>query len=478
MYGIIKSDAIRYKHMFQYKNFINKIYSSASISMWMSTASKFVTFAILTPLVLKYAATHEVAFWYILATITAVSSLVDLGLSPTFVRFYSYINSDIKNEEVSQYKIDSNSYSDVLISQFAITSVLLLLIGCYLWFLTFFILEEKYLSVHHNLDNVWLVYVIGQLVFFALKPIDCLLRGSGYIGEVFKFDLLANLVYGIVASVMIVYTHDLMFVVLTQQIAFAIIAATKLTYAYRRLGLNLIEAKLINKVAFTGLLKASYKTALIIATSQVLIHVMNLMISTRIEPIFAAAFLLSMKLISVSSELSWSPFYSKIPVFNKLRVSGQIEQLKDESLVRIKWSLLLFLLMSFFIYLAANTYLNYIENEVQMISLNHWYLFAIVYVLDRNQAMLCQLYMTANKVSFIKTYALHAITVLSLFSIYSEEYNYLSIIYALMLSQLLIVNPVIIKSTLPVLNASLREYFVQVALLPLVVLVIIGLILL
>lgn len=71
------------------------------MNTWASLATRSLTFIIVLPLLLRRFSPEELTIWYLLATLSSLQFLVELGFAPAFVRLLSYAMSGASSLEAA-----------------------------------------------------------------------------------------------------------------------------------------------------------------------------------------------------------------------------------------------------------------------------------------------------------------------------------------------------------------------------------------
>ncbi|MCK8492777.1 hypothetical protein M0L20_12990 [Spirosoma sp. RP8] len=111
-----------------------------------------------------------------------------------------------------------------------------------------------------------------------------------------------------------------------------------------------------------------------------------------------ASYLLALRIIAQIREISMAPFYSKIPLYARLRVQGDMKQLIQKAQHGMFLSHLVFAIGVILVSITSNYLLEYINSDIKFVSNELWLLLSLAYFIHRYGAMHMQLYLTTNHV--------------------------------------------------------------------------------
>lgn len=186
---------------------------------------------ILLPFILHSMPSETVAIWNIFQAIYALTVLLDFGFRPSFARNLSFIFSGVNHfsvegvEEVHRKEVNYVLLKDTLLAmklfyKWAALVVFLLLITVGLWF--FSELLSKYSGNREDAIIAWILLCIINCYNVYTLYYDSLLTGKGYIIEMQKITILGQIVYIVVAIVMIMLGLGLSAIVFSQALSVVI----------------------------------------------------------------------------------------------------------------------------------------------------------------------------------------------------------------------------------------------------------------
>ncbi|UHG92241.1 hypothetical protein [Spirosoma oryzicola] len=111
-----------------------------------------------------------------------------------------------------------------------------------------------------------------------------------------------------------------------------------------------------------------------------------------------ASYLLALRIIAQIREISMAPFYSKIPLYARLRVQGDMKQLIQKAQHGMFLSHTVFVVGIVTVSITSNHLLGYINSDIKFVSNDLWLLLSLAYFVHRYGAMHMQLYLTTNHI--------------------------------------------------------------------------------
>ena len=158
------------------------------------------------------------------------------------------------------------------------------------------------------------------------------------------------------------------------------------------------------------LLHNALKTGLITLSTTCLLHTLNLIVSMNIGVLLAFLSIFD-EATARGERVIVAPILLRLPLYAQLRQGGEIFALEKTFLQRMQLSLLIYTLGVVGIYEVFRLLVVIVDAETKLLPETTWLLFAFAILLDRCQAMLCQIYVTKNQVDFLATYFIHAVSV-------------------------------------------------------------------
>jgi O-antigen/teichoic acid export membrane protein len=188
---------------------------------------------ILLPFILKVFPQETVAIWTIFSTIIAFSSMLDFGFNPSFARNISYVVSGVKELKKTGYQIVENHNGEIDYSLFKglinamrwfysrvalILFVVLTTLGTYY----LFTILKTYSESHTEVYISWAILCIINSYSLYTLYYDSLLQGQGLVMKAKQIQVVGQVVYIIVAVVLILLKANLIAIVSAQALSIII----------------------------------------------------------------------------------------------------------------------------------------------------------------------------------------------------------------------------------------------------------------
>lgn len=314
-----------------------------------ATFLKIASSALLLPFILRKMPSDTVGIWSVFMTITIFTTLLDFGFGPSFTRNITYIFSGVKTLKVNGFEIveegnvtiDYGLLKGVIIAMrwfyLRIAMILFLLLttlGTYY----IFTLLQNYHSDHMDVYIAWiLLCVISTYNLFTLYY-DALLQGKGLVKRSKQIVIVGQIVYLIIAAILIIAGYGLVAIVSAQASSVIIIR----WLSYHSFFTKEIKQKLHATIARSQkeVIKAIYPNAIKIGMTSLggfMVQRSAIVIGSLYLPLNEiASYGISMQLIAVIAGLSgiyiatFQPKIAQLRVMNngyaikKLYLRGQV----------------------------------------------------------------------------------------------------------------------------------------------------------
>lgn len=396
----------------RYLTYLIRLWHSSTFTTWMSFAVYSLHFVVITPLVMANFSQEIVAVWLLFALLMNLGNLLDIGFFPTFSRVISYVMGGASvADELHKQKTSSISrptnwtfMEDVYSS---VGKVYIVLTVCYV--LLFGLLGaaalNKPISVASNIDEMWIswsvICVCMSYVFFG-KKYASVLHGMNYIALVNRWKVLFGLL-GIGASLAVIIAgKSILYLVISSQL-FKVANVVRDRFLLMRVEkgkFRQFRMRPFNREIFLSTWKPAWRSGLGILFSMGVTQTSGIIYSQIADAGDIAAYLFALKLITAISQISQAPFYSKIPIFARLRAEGRITELTAKTSIAMGLSLIVFVIGVLSIGFLAGYLLEKIGSQTSFIDRDIWALMSLVFFFERHHAMHAQIYSTTNHIPF------------------------------------------------------------------------------
>lgn len=192
-----------------------------------ATFLKLASSVLLFPLILKMMPSEMVGIWTIFMTITAFAGLLDFGFNPSFARNVTYIFSGVKilktkgfeNLDEDYLNVDYGLLKGVISAMRWFYSCMAIVVFCLLSTLgTYYIntLLEKYNGNHREVFISWSILCIICTYNIITLYYESLLQGKGLVKRSKQIIIIGQIVYLIIATILILEGNGLIAIVSAQ----------------------------------------------------------------------------------------------------------------------------------------------------------------------------------------------------------------------------------------------------------------------
>lgn len=394
--------------------YIKKIWESPTLTTWASLGTQSLNLILVLPLILNRLSPENITLWYLLSSLLSLQIVFKFGFSPTFVRLFSYASSGVSPsmmcdlvtavdaESPGDGKMDKSSLAAVCATQRQIFLRLVCaaflglgLIGTWtLW---------RPISLTNTTGEAWMgwaVVLMATLVRIYGSTYESFLIGLNKVALVARWQVLCNLLTSVTLMIVLLVFPNLLALILANQ-AWLIVNVFRNRWLCRKVSGGSYgdwssgpRSSQVWKAAWP----ASWRSGLGHSISEGSKQALGLVYAQFGEPAAVAAFLLAMKLVQSLDLFAMAPFYSALPLFNKLRAEGRLVELNLRSATRMQLALWSFVVAFACLTLFGPTIIYVVRSEVLFPSTNLWMVLGLAYFIHRFGAMHIQLYSTTNRI--------------------------------------------------------------------------------
>ena len=392
-------------------SFLEKqIWESATFTSWGSLIVKFGGALIILPLVLRYFTAEEVIVWQLFVSINALVLLLDFGISPTFARMYAFAlggrslsemnpeegKNNKKNESVDvvkNIKIILATQRWLLLRVSAIAMVAMFIFGT-----AALIKPIKYLSNANEGWIAWSIVCVSSWASIGAAAYASCLQGINEIPRLRRWEIASGTLQMISSALVVLSGGGLLEVVISQQfwIVFGALRnkgiLKKLNKEYFGLERN------FNKKVMNILIPQAWRSGLGVLVNQGLIQFSGLMYAQVGIPSEVASYLIAMRFITMISQFSQSPFYSKVPSMMRLYASNYISEALELSKKGMLASHFTFVAGGIIVSILAEYSLDKIGSNTKFVNPSVWMVLCFGFFFERIGAMHLQLYSITGKI--------------------------------------------------------------------------------
>jgi hypothetical protein len=388
---------------------VNRLWNSPTFNTWLSYSTRALSLFVVMPLVLKNFSTGEVSLWYLFATIIGLQGLADMGFKTTFIRFISYAmggathigkNQVAASEEhQANWPLVARIFSMMRYIYKRLTLVFfILLLTAGSW-----AMMRPVSMVEHQQEAwiAWAVIIVISSVKFYGTIYANYLEGLNKIALVRRWEALTSIGSIMTSILALIFFKSLITLIIANQFWILInfyrdyrLSLSAENGRFRRLDLTIP----FNREFFRSVWHPAWRSGLSGLMSNGLASITSLIYAQMGSAASLASYLLALRLLAQIREISMAPFYSKIPMFSKLRATGDLKTLIKRAQRGMMLSNLVFVIGCIIVGLLGNSLLNVIGSDVPFVDINLWMLLTLAYFIHRYGAMHIQLYSTTNHI--------------------------------------------------------------------------------
>jgi hypothetical protein len=248
----------------------------------------------------------------------------------------------------------------------------------------------------------WGVICVGTTVVFFGRKYAAQLRGMNYIALVNRWDTLFGLL-GVLVSASVLLTGKGIVALAAATQLFAVLGVIR-----GRLLLHHVEEQRFrafryfsfDRELFQAAWAPAWRTGIGILGSSGVVQATGIIYAQFVQASALVPYLLALKIMTAIAEVSKAPFYSKIPVFSRLRAEGNVSGLGRRAGSAMEISLFLFGVGVLIAGVLTTPLLATIGADATFVGRDVWVLMAIVWYLERHHGMHAQVYSTTNHIPF------------------------------------------------------------------------------
>ena len=389
-----------------------RLWDSPTFTTWGSITTRLLSSFIVLPMVLVKFSAPEVVVWQLFATMTTLLLLMDFGIAPTFTRLIAYASGgasiedlqDMRRERKPSTNPASQANQETLEAVFATLRWLYVRVGLVL---TVLLGIGGTLSLMHPMGQLpdarhaWLAWAVWASC--SLAPVwgnayGAALQGLNRISVLRRWEIVTSSCQ-IASSFLVLYLGGGLLALAISSSAWTVFNA------YRTRAVLLREFPDLRRVrpqAQPGINRVLWPTV----WRSGLGHLMSLGIMQSSGVIYshlasaqdAAAYLLALRVMSILTGFSTTPYYSKLPKLGELYSRGAL----SEQLAMAKRGMFLshwvFVGGAITVLLVVQFWLTSIGSKVSFVSDKVWILMSIAFLIERAGGMHMQLYSLTNHI--------------------------------------------------------------------------------
>jgi O-antigen/teichoic acid export membrane protein len=395
-------------------NRISKIikiaWESPTITTWGSFFSKSIYAILLLPVITTNLSREDITIWLLFSIFIGLQNIGDMGFGVTFVRVISYamggavdISSFGKNEEIKRtsdinWNLIEKANATTKSVYFYSSLIFIIAISVIGYFSL-----KKPIGYTLDQDGAWIAFIIILVtIFFRFNGnrYSVFLQGVNNVAMLRRWETITSILSIIASFFVVIFTKSLLYLIVNQQV-WAIIQIIQNRYLCRSIydgRFKQFKAKGIDKHLFKSILPAAWKTGVGVMMSYGVVQASGLIVAQMGNTVAVSAYLFSLKILDIIKNFSNAPFYSKVPLYNRLFIEGNRGGLMARVTFGMRFTFLILVLSSVFVGIAGQQLLKIIGSNVTLVTPEIWILMVFAYFFERYGSLHIQLYTITNNI--------------------------------------------------------------------------------
>lgn len=387
-----------------------KIWDSPTFTTWGSFLSKSLYAVLLLPVITTVLSSEDITIWLLFNIFIGLQNIGDMGFGVTFIRVMSYAmggatsvsefgkSGKIERTEGVNWNLIERSDSTTRYVIFYASLIFILFIAIIGYFSL-----KKPVSFTINQDEAWLSFVIilfTSFIRFNGNRYAIFLQGVNYVAMLRRWEAIISVFSIITGFFVAVFTRSLLYLIINQQ--FWVLVLVLVNRFQCR---NIFEGRFrnfsypgIDKELFRSTFPVAWKSWIGVLMSYGVFQASGIVVAQIGNTAAVSSYLFSLKILDIIKNFSNAPFYSKIPLYNRLFIEGNRIGLLARIKNGMRFTLMTFVVTSLFVGLAGQPLLKIIGSNVTLVSPWIWTAMVFAYFFERYGALHLQLYSISNDI--------------------------------------------------------------------------------
>jgi len=392
------------------RNIILKFWESPTFTTWGSFLSKSLYAVLLLPVITTVLSSEDITIWLLFNIFIGLQNIGDLGFGVTFIRVMSYAMggaTDITDfDKREKIKRAEGINWNLIERSDATTKKILLYTGlAFILFLTIagYFTLKKPIGFTINQDEAWISFVlilITTFIRFNGNRYSIFLQGVNNMAMLRRWEAIISGLAVISGFFVALLTRSLLYIILNQQV-WAIIQTLFNRYLCRSIfdgRYRNFKSHGFDRELFRATFPAAWKSWVGVLMSYGTMQASGLVVAQLGNTPSVSAYLFSLKILDIIKNFGNAPFYSKIPLYNRLFAEGNTKGLLAGIKNGMLFSLSSFAIVAVFTGIAGQPLLKLIGSNVNMVSPWIWTAMIFSYFFERYGALHLQLYSISNNI--------------------------------------------------------------------------------
>jgi hypothetical protein len=386
-----------------------KNFNSPTLNTWLSLVVRIGGLAILLPIVLRHFDINQVLVWQMLSSLLATVLWVDFGFSPTFSRFIAVARGGGSLRDLQQDRDHHNlnhriDLREIIVAQRKIYTWLSLIGLCVFTIVGIAALRVPVGKMIDPMEGWWAAALTAATALLTLLNgrNSAVLIGFDEITKLRRIESFTGLFQIGCAVFLILFGGHLIAVAVNSLVWTTLSFALVQSAAQRKIETLEFTAGSQNRGLLALAWKAAWRSGIGTLASAGIIQGSGLLYPQIAPAAEAAAFLLVLRLISVASQISQAPFYTKLPAMAKAKAEGDHAGLIAMAKSGMSYSLWIMALAIAGLVIVAPLLLMMLGGSVTSIDPQLSVLLGLAFFAERYGSMHMQIYTISNHVIWHK----------------------------------------------------------------------------
>lgn len=429
-----------------------RIWESGTVMTWSATATRIGSAVIILPLILSRFQEAEIAFYYLILTISSIYTFLNLGFTPTFTRLVGYAKAGLTPEVMRDLRQPADALTALdaqptdqtkpLETGAEVVSTmnwLFLRITIVLSTLLAIVISAALIRPAALLPNPlegWLTWVVVALsASFQLwgNQFQCYLVGNGQVALMGRWQTMIGLIAFVSVLIAIIAHPSLMLVVVVQQCWLCIGVLNRMWLCHRLSGRRYFDwlRSARSKAVVAAAWPSAWRSGLGFLFGVITTNSLGLIYAQSGDVASVTAFLLALRFADMLQEFSNAPFYSKLPQMNVLMAKRDTQGVIATAQRGIWLTNAIFGLGFIGLLLTGPALFHIVEAKTTFPPLMLWAVLGYGYWIRRNGALLLQIYSTTNHIVWHKVNLMDGCVTIVLAYLLIEPYGGLGLAIAI-----------------------------------------------
>ena len=391
-------------------NIILKIWESPTFTTWGSFLSKSLYAVLLLPVITTVLSPEDITIWLLFNILIGLQNLGDLGFGVTFIRVMSYamggaldisgFGKDGRGTRTNGPNYDllerSDSATRYLLFYTSLVFIVLIAISGYFTL-------QKPISFTLEQNNAWIAFgliLVTTFVRFNGNRYSIFLQGVNHVAMLRRWEAIISVLSVFSGFIVALSTRSLLWLIVNQQV-WAIVQMLFNRYLCRNIldgRFRRFNQKGLDKELVKSIWPAAWKSWTGVLMSYGVVQASGLVVAQIGTTASVSAYLFSLKILDIIKNFSNAPFYSKIPLYNRLFAEGDRKGLMVRIENGMRFSLMTFSVTAIIVGIAGQPLLRLIGSNVSLVSEWIWIAMIFAYFFERYGALHLQLYSITNDI--------------------------------------------------------------------------------